>query len=124
MILCERTDLHSIRISDPLCVNPILRLLVLRIVNLLLRVDGRSEILEEVAEVVAIAIEEHVVGVVGEHVERVEVGGLAKVGLGGKLEVLLLKLASHRVLVAEDEVNLRERVIHVSKRHTDTNSSA
>ena len=54
----------------------------------------------------ALAVEQHVVRVVREHVEGVQVGGLAEAGLGGRLEVLLLKLAGDGVLVAEDEVDL------------------
>ena len=56
----------------------------------------------------ALAVEQHVVRVVREQVERVEVRRLAKVGLGGQLEVLLLKLTRDGVLVAEDEVDLED----------------
>ena len=101
-----KTNLSSIGVSDPLDINPVLGLRVIRVVDLLLGVDGGGEVLEEVAEVVALAIEQHVIGVVGEDVEGVEVGGLAKVGLWRDLEVLLFKLARDGVLVAEDEVNL------------------
>lgn len=54
----------------------------------------------------ALSVEQDVVGVVREDVERVQVCRLAKAGLGGNLEVLLLELAIDGVLVAEDEVNL------------------
>ena len=54
----------------------------------------------------ALAVEQHVVRVVREHVESVQVGGLAEAGLGGRLEVLLLKLAADRILMSEYEMNL------------------
>ena len=71
-----------------------------------------GEVLEEVAEVVALAVEQDVVGVVREEVEGVEVGRLAEVGLGRELQVLLLELARDGVLVAEDEVELQQGARH------------
>ena len=54
----------------------------------------------------ALAVEQEIVGVVREDVERVQVRRLAKVGLRRKLEVLLLELAIDGVLVTENEVDL------------------
>lgn len=70
----------------------------------------------------ALAVEQYVVCVVREEVEGVEVRRLAEVGLGRKLKVLLLKLASDGALVAEDEVNL-QRAFQVSKHVTNASSS-
>ena len=56
--------------------------------------------------------------------ESEEVGVLVKVGLGRNLEVFLLKFARDGVLMAEDEVNLEERAVHVSERVTRTQTRA
>ena len=60
----ECTDLCGIRVSDPFLVNPVSRLLVLRVVNFLGRVNGWFEVLKEAASLVALAIEENIVSVV------------------------------------------------------------
>lgn len=77
--------------------------------NLLLRVDGRVEVLEKRAGLDGVAVDEDLEGVVGLDDEGVEVGGLLDGRGGGKLEVLLLVLAGLGVLVAEDEVDLEAR---------------
>lgn len=55
--------------------------------------------------------------------ESVEVGVLVEDGLGRKLEVLLLELASDWALVAEDEVDLRIR-LSVQSARTEASESA
>ena len=61
----NRTDLRGVRVRNTLGVDPVLGLLVFGVVNLLRRVDRWLEVLEEVASVVALAVEEHIVCVVG-----------------------------------------------------------
>ena len=63
-VLVPVLGLSSLGIRDLLLVNPVLRLLILGIVDLLVGVDSGSEVLEEVATVVALAVVENVVGVV------------------------------------------------------------
>lgn len=62
----SRTETHlgSLGIGDSLLVNPVLGLRVLRIEDLLVRVDGGGEVFEKVSSVVALAVEKYVVGVI------------------------------------------------------------
>jgi hypothetical protein len=61
----RETNLEGLGILDPLGVNPVLGLLVLGVVDLGGRVDGRLEVLKETASLLADAVEENLVGVVG-----------------------------------------------------------
>lgn len=58
------TYLGGLRISDSLLVDPCRGLFIVRIVDLLLRVDGRLEVFEKVTSVDALAVEPNVIGVV------------------------------------------------------------
>jgi hypothetical protein len=87
-------------------VNPVGGLLVLGVVNLLLRVDGGSEVLQEAARLDRLAIDEDLKGLVRLDDQSVEGGDLGGTGDGGRLEVLLLVLAGLGVFVTEDEVDL------------------
>jgi hypothetical protein len=99
--------LLSLRISDAGLVNPVLRLLVLGVVNLLVRVDRGAKVLEQCAVADGLAINLNFKAVVGLHDKGVESSGLDDAGHWRVLEVLLLVLASLGVLVAEDEVDLQ-----------------
>ena len=57
-------DLRGVRVRNALLINPVLGLLVIRIVNLLRGVDRRVEVLKKVTEVVALAVEPYIVRVV------------------------------------------------------------
>lgn len=61
----KKTNLLGIGIGDLLLINPVLRLLVLWVFNLLGRVDFGSEVLEEVTEVLTLTVESDIVGVIG-----------------------------------------------------------
>lgn len=56
-------------VSDLGRIDPILRLLVIRVVNLLGRVDSRLEVLEEVSALILLAIDKNLKGVVGARCE-------------------------------------------------------
>lgn len=105
-VLIPVLRLLSLRVGNAGLVNPVLRLLVVGVVNLLLRVDGRGELVEEatVADDVAAPLDGE--GVVGLDNQGVELGGLLDGSLRGSREVLLLVLAGLGVLVVEDEVHL------------------
>jgi hypothetical protein len=80
--------------------------LFLGVVNLLLRVNGRVEVLQKAALLRGLAVDEDFEGLVGVDDQSVDGGDLVGAGHGGSLEVLLLVLAGLGVLVTEDEVNL------------------
>lgn len=119
----------GIRVRDLLLVNPILRLGVLRIVNLLGWVEGRLEVLEERTSLLRLAIDQHVVGIVGTtnyrkrrsaiararryslENEGIEVSQLLNGRMRSKLEMLLLNNASLGALVANNEVHLCHTVM-------------
>jgi hypothetical protein len=61
----RETNLGSFGVGDSLVVNPVRRLRVLGVVDLLGRVDGGLEVLEEAAGLLADTVEENLVGVVG-----------------------------------------------------------
>ena len=87
-------------------VNPILRLLVFRIINLLGWVESGGEVLEKVGLLDLLAIQLNDGGVIRVDDEGVELSGLDNSGGGGRLQVLLLIFASLGVLVVDDQVNL------------------
>ncbi|GKT83306.1 hypothetical protein Ct61P_01156 [Colletotrichum tofieldiae] len=105
-VLIPVLGLLGLGVGDAGLVNPVLRLGVLGVVNLLLRVDGGGEVLEKGAglDLLAVLLDDE--GVVGVDNEGVELGGLDDASGGGRGEVLLLVLARLGVLVVEDEVDL------------------
>ena len=105
-VLIPILGLGSLGVGDAGLVDPVLRLGVVGVVNLLRRVDGRGEVLEEGAALDLNVVLLDSVGVVGVNDEGVELSALDNLGGGGRLEVLLLVLAALGVLVVEDEVNL------------------
>jgi len=58
------THLLSFWVSDTFRVDPILRLLVLRVIDLLGRVDSWGKVLKGVSTVLALAIEKNIISVV------------------------------------------------------------
>jgi len=58
------TYLLSVWVSDTFRVDPILRLLVLRVIDLLGRVDSGGKVFEDIATVLALAIEKNIISVV------------------------------------------------------------
>jgi len=86
--------------------NPIFGLGVLGIINLLVWVFSRAEVLEKAAILGGLIIDHDFKGIVRLHNEGVKGGELIDLGLGRSLEMLLLVFASLGILVLEDEVNL------------------
>lgn len=105
-LLIPVLGLGSLRVSDLDLVDPVGGLLVLGVVNLLLGVDGRGEVLQKASLLDGLAVDQHLEGLVRVHDQSVEGGDLVGAGHGGSLEVLLLILAGLGVLVTEDEVDL------------------
>jgi len=56
--------LHSVGITNSLLVNPVLRLLIFGVIDLLRRVDRRSEVLKKVARALTFSVEKYIVRVV------------------------------------------------------------
>lgn len=102
--------LGGLGISDLNLVDPVSGLLVLGVVNLLLGVNGRSEVLQKAALLDRLAIDEDLKGLIGLDDQGVKGGDLGGTGDGGSLQMLLLVLAGLGVLVAEDEVNLYRQI--------------
>lgn len=105
-ILVPVLRLLGLRVGNLSLVNPVLGLAVVGVVNLLRRVDGGGEVLEEGAVADRLAVDLDLEGLVGLDNEGVEGRGLGDTGRRGVLEVLLLILAGLGVLVLENEVNL------------------
>lgn len=68
-VLIPLLRLFGVGVRDLVLVNPILGLLVLGIVDLLRRVEGRLEVLEQATSLLALAVDENIVGVVGAIIE-------------------------------------------------------
>jgi hypothetical protein len=79
---------------------------VRRRTNLLGRVDGRSKVLEQATLLGTLIVDQDFESLIGVDDQGVKGGGLGDLGGRGVLQVLLLPLASDRVLVTEDEVYL------------------
>lgn len=62
------TDFGCIGVSDSLSIDPIFGLRVVGVVDFLLRVDSRLEVFEEVSGIMALTVEENVIGIVGAEV--------------------------------------------------------
>lgn len=105
-ILVPIIRLRRLGVGDLGLVNPVGGLLILGVIDLLLRVDWRAEVLMEGAVLDSIAINQDLEGLVGLDDQSVEAGGLGGASRGRSVEVLLLILAGLGVLVTEDEVNL------------------
>jgi len=59
------TNLGGLRVSNPGLINPIFRLLVLRVIDFLGRINGGFEVFEEASSFGALAIERNIIGIVG-----------------------------------------------------------
>lgn len=91
-------------------IDPVSRLLVLGVVDLLGRVDRGVEVVNKGAVLDGLAVNEDLEGLVGPDDQGVEGGDLGGASGRGSLEVLLLVLAGLGVLVTENEVNLAKSV--------------
>lgn len=98
--------LGSFGVSDLDFVNPVTRLLVLGVVNLLGGVDSGSKVLQESTVLDVVAVNQDLEGLVGLDDEGVDGGGLLGARDWRAGHVLLLVFTSLGVLVFEDEVNL------------------
>lgn len=118
-LLVPVLGLRGFRVGDTGFLNPVLRLLVLRVVDLLIGVDGRREVLQETTllDLFAVPVDEE--GVIGMDNERVELGSLDNASGRRAHHVFLLVLASLRVLVIEDEVDLVGEATLVGTEHDD-----
>lgn len=56
--------LDSVGITNSLLINPVFRLLIFGVVDLLRRVDRRSEVLKKVARALTFSVEKYIVRVV------------------------------------------------------------
>ena len=106
-VLVPVLGLGGLGVGDAGIINPVFRLLIVGVVDLLVGVDRGSEVLEEGAVADGLAVDLNFEAVVGLHDQSVEGGSSNDAGHGRVLEVLLLILAGLGVLVAEDEVNLQ-----------------
>ena len=105
-LLIPVIGLLGIGVGDTGLINPVIGLGVLRIVDLLGRVNRGVEVLKEAALLDLLAVLLNDVGVVGVNNQSVELGGLDDLSAGRSGKVLLLILARLGVLVVEDEVDL------------------
>jgi len=64
------TDLGGLRIGNPSLINPIFGLLVLRVIDLLGRINSRLEIFEEASSFGALAVERNIIGIVGAELQE------------------------------------------------------
>jgi hypothetical protein len=118
-ILVPVVGLGSLRVGNTGLIDPVLRLLVGLIINLLGRVDGRSEVLQKSTVLHRLAVNQDLEGLIRTDVKSVE-GGELDIAHGDRaLHVLLLVLAGLGVLVAEDEVDLVGRTTLVRAKHDD-----
>lgn len=95
--------------------NPVFGLLVLGVINLLVWVYSRAEVLEKTAVLGGFIIDQDFEAVVRFNDEGVKGGELIDLGLGRALEMLLFVLASLGILVLEDEVDLFMLVVREGK---------
>lgn len=100
--------LSSLRIWNTSFINPVLRFGVFGIINLLLRINRRGEVLKETASLHLLAVDLDSEGLVRFHDKSVKRGGLQDTCHGSAFEVLLLIFAGLRILVLENEMNLSQ----------------
>jgi hypothetical protein len=118
-ILIPVLRLLSFRVRDTSVINPIGRLLVLWIINLLLRVDRRGEVFKDAAVTHLLSVNANSIRVVRVDGELVEGSGLVGASHWGVVEMLLLILASLWVLVSEDKVDLIGGTTLIGPKHDD-----
>jgi len=58
------TNLGSLRVGNPSLINPIFRLLVLRVVDFLGRINGGFKVFEEASSFGALAVERNIISIV------------------------------------------------------------
>jgi len=64
------TNLGGLRIGNPGLINPIFRLLVLRVIDFLGRINSGFEIFEEASSFGALAVERNIIGIVGAELQE------------------------------------------------------
>ena len=106
-ILVPVVRLGGFRVRNLGVINPVGRLLVLGIVDLLLWVNRRAEVLKEGAILDRLAVNQDLEGLIGLDNQSVQAGELGGTSSRRSLEMLLLIFAGLGVLVTEDEVNLK-----------------
>lgn len=109
--LCRR------HVFDQRLVNPVGRLGVCRVINLLGRHDGRVKVLQQATTLDGFIVDLDLVRVVRVDDQRVQRGMLANFGYGRVDQVLLLVFTRLGVLVSEDEVYLVGRAALVRAKH-------
>ena len=111
--------LRSVWVRNASLVDPVVRLAVFGIIDLLLRVDGWVEVFEKRASFADFAIDADFVFLIRVNNEGVESCSLSDTGTRRGFEVLLLILAGLGVLVAEDKVDFVRRAALVRPEHDD-----
>mmetsp|Transcript_21262 Transcript_21262/g.49960 ORF Transcript_21262/g.49960 Transcript_21262/m.49960 type:complete len:510 (+) Transcript_21262:227-1756(+) len=116
-ILVPVIGLGGVRVIDHLLVHPVLRLLVLGVINHLRGIDRRLHALQQVALLHQSVVDENLKSVVGADDKRVDMSALVVDRLRGILEVLLLEDTADRVLMAQDEVDLVSHSTTIRSKH-------